>query len=695
MTLPEDYLERVYAGVLGKIIGVYLGRPFEGWTFERIMQELGEIDYYVNDRISGHHPLVVTDDDITGTFTFLRALLDYDNPVDLTSEAIGQTWLNYIIEGKTILWWGGFGNSTEHTAYLRLKEGIKAPLSGSSKLNGKLIAEQIGAQIFIDGWGMAAPGNPEMAAEFARQAARVSHDGEAVYAAQVLAVMQAQAFIESDIDKLLDKALSFIPEDSVTYKMITVIREWHAKESDWHACRSKIAGLYNYENFGGNCHIIPNHGLIILGLLFGNGDFNESMLIVNTSGWDTDCNSGNLGCLLGIRNGLSAFDSEKDWRGPVADRLYLPTADGGCSITDAVIETQRIVNIGHALIGEKPVSIKGGARFNFDLPGSVQGFQGLEETTHIENVPGNSKLGARSLAIRFEGIGRAATPTFILPEELGMNGYSLIASPTIYSGQTITAGITASQSTTVRLFIQAYNQEDQLSVFFGPEHQIEAGDYCNLEWIAPATHSQPIARIGVECQAGNGVAYLDYLSWVGEPEVTLTRPMGSIYPLEPPLVWQQAWIDGVDLWDKWWQTPFRLVQNRGRGMIIQGTREWANYQVEADITPWLMDIGGIAARVQGMKRYYALVLRKGNRLQLVKVLDGEMILAETEFIWECQTKYWLKLRVYGDHICAYVNDHLEFDVRDTNRPLLNGGVAFVIERGHLASQIMTVKPVVD
>ncbi len=43
MTLPPDYLERVYAGVLGKIIGVYLGRPFEGWTYERIMTELGDI----------------------------------------------------------------------------------------------------------------------------------------------------------------------------------------------------------------------------------------------------------------------------------------------------------------------------------------------------------------------------------------------------------------------------------------------------------------------------------------------------------------------------------------------------------------------------------------------------------------------------------------------------------------------------
>ena len=32
MQLTQDYAERVYAGVLGKVIGVYLGRPFEGWT---------------------------------------------------------------------------------------------------------------------------------------------------------------------------------------------------------------------------------------------------------------------------------------------------------------------------------------------------------------------------------------------------------------------------------------------------------------------------------------------------------------------------------------------------------------------------------------------------------------------------------------------------------------------------------------
>jgi ADP-ribosylglycohydrolase len=82
MSVPNDYVERVYAGVLGKIIGVYLGRPFEGWTYERIMEELGEIWYYVHDKLDSL--LVLTDDDVTGTFTFLRALPDYGNTLDLT-----------------------------------------------------------------------------------------------------------------------------------------------------------------------------------------------------------------------------------------------------------------------------------------------------------------------------------------------------------------------------------------------------------------------------------------------------------------------------------------------------------------------------------------------------------------------------------------------------------------------------------
>ena len=85
MTLPADYTERVYAGVLGKLIGVYLGRPFEGWTYDKIMADLGEINYFVHEK--RNVPLIVTDDDISGTFTFLRALPDYAGLLEATPVA--------------------------------------------------------------------------------------------------------------------------------------------------------------------------------------------------------------------------------------------------------------------------------------------------------------------------------------------------------------------------------------------------------------------------------------------------------------------------------------------------------------------------------------------------------------------------------------------------------------------------------
>ena len=101
MGLPVDYLERVYAGVLGKIIGVYVGRPFEGGSYEQILEGLGKIWYYVHEKRGV--PLIVTDDDITGTFTFLRAMPDHGNSPDLTAAQIGHSWMNYLIEERTIL----------------------------------------------------------------------------------------------------------------------------------------------------------------------------------------------------------------------------------------------------------------------------------------------------------------------------------------------------------------------------------------------------------------------------------------------------------------------------------------------------------------------------------------------------------------------------------------------------------------
>ena len=64
-----------------------------------------------------------------------------------------------------MLWWGGFDNATAHTAYRRLKRGLEPPASGAAATNGPVVAEQIAAQIFVDGWALVAPGDPELAAD--------------------------------------------------------------------------------------------------------------------------------------------------------------------------------------------------------------------------------------------------------------------------------------------------------------------------------------------------------------------------------------------------------------------------------------------------------------------------------------------------------------------------------------------------
>jgi len=697
--LPLDYVERVYAGVLGKIIGVYLGRPFEGWGHRQILSELGEIDYYVHE--ARGVPLVVTDDDISGTFTFLRALEDYGYDPNLTPAQIGQTWLNYIIENRTILWWGGMGLSTEHTAFLRLKRGMQAPESGSMATNGKVVAEQIGSQIFIDGWGMICPGDPVRAADFARRAASVSHDGEAIYGAQVVAAIVAQAFVESDIDRLLDTGLAQIPEDSVIARLIRDIRRWHAEGLDWKEGFLRIEAEYGYDKFGGNCHMVPNHALIVHALLHGGGDFSRSLMIVNTCGWDTDCNSGNVGCILGVRNGLAGIEDGPDWRGPVADRMFLPTADGGRAVTDAVQESVRIVNAAQALRGGAPLSFKGGARFHFELPGSVQGFRCSDEPScrdvaEIENVTAESEEGTRTLAIHYDRLAtgrmvRVATATFINAEAKQMGGYGLIASPTLYPGQTVRARVVADRENAapvnVSLYVGCYGKDDAIHALSGEGAVLEPGDSAILEWTVPDTEGYPIAEVGLEATSERrveGSLFLDYLTWDGVPATTFWQTSGG-------KMWRQAWVNGVTHFMEWGE-PFRMAQDEGTGLLITGTRDWTDLRVTSTVVPHLVSRGGVAARVQGMRRWYGLLLYRDGFVRLVKSLDGERVLAETPFAWELGDAHELSLEVVGSKLVGRVNGQVVIEAIDEDRPLDGGGIALVLTEGRMATDSVRVEP---
>ena len=698
MALPADYSERAYAAVLGKLIGVYLGRPFEGWTYQRIVRELGLIEDYVHERLNC--PLVVTDDDVAGTFTFIRALEDHGARPDLTSREIGETWLNYIVERRSILWWGGNGNSTEQTAWLNLKRGIAGPASGSIAVNGHAVAEQIGAQIFIDGWAIVAPGNPALAAELAEKAARVSHDGAAVDAAKLWAAMEAEAFVSRDIERLIDVGLAYVSSASPIAKLVADIREWRKRYPDWRGTRDAIEAHYGYDKYPGHCHVIPNHALMIMALLYAPDNFAQAQTIVCTSGWDTDCNAGNVGCLMGAMLGLEGIDAGRNWRGPLADRMLISSADGGDAINDAVRVSARLVDLGRALANLPPLDApKKGAQFHFSLPGSVQGFAVADRgsgTLGLANIPFEA---GRALGLRFVGLGVepsvAMTPTFASPEVTRMRTYELMATPLIYSGQKVRARVIADSKNAgvvaISLSASVYCLEDAIRTLESETVTMAPGQETVLEWRLPDTDGQPIQSIGIALRSPSGVQdgaiIVDWLRWDGPPNIRLRRPR------ERSDFWRRAWVNAVDTFSTSFSQAFRISQDRGEGMIIHGTREWSDYRVETALTVHLAEHAGVGVRVQGLRRFYAVLLVRSNILRLVRARDGETtVLAETAFEWSFERPHHFIIETVGQEIAVSV-DGVRLAARDDSEAAIaDGGVALIVEGGSASSDEIKVAP---
>lgn len=697
--------ERTYAGVLGKLIGVYLGRAVEGWSYEAIAATFGEVSDYVNHRVNW--PLIVPDDDISGTFLFYRALEDNGCPAEIDAGTIGDSWLNYIVEDRTVLWWGGLGRSTEHTAYLRLKNGIRAPASGSIALNGKGMAEQIGAEIFIDTWAMVNPGDPDRAAAMARAAASVSHDGVAVEAAVLLAAMEAAAYGERDVDRLLDLGLGYCRSAELS-AVIADVRDVCARSGDdWRAVRAWLGANHGYERYPGNCPMVPNHALLIASLLLGGDDFQKGLMIAVSSGWDTDCNAGNLGALNGIRLGLAGLETGPDFRGPVADRMYVVGADGGECLTDAVIETRRVLRTAARLRGE--TSAEPPARFAFEFPGSVQGFgpcplhPGRQAVTRVGNL---DRTGEGSgLEIAFEGLaagvtGAVSVPTFIDPKPRGVSDtsyFEVIASPSLYATQTVTGVVRglADSNPSLRFFIHYFDETDRLSRLDGPWIAIARGDN-PVRFLVPDTGGRPIHRLGIELAAPqrlSGRIGLLSLDWKGAPANlvfgTAKQLTPALTPWDTATFWTRQFVASARHWATDIYNTFTLSHPDGNGVITFGGRDWTDYAVASELVLELHETVGLVIRARGHRRYYAGVVHAG-KASIVRRRDDRLdVLASVPFGFEPNSRLRFEVSAEGDRIALAIGGVPL--VAATDDAYASGGAGFLIEGGTVPANGLSVR----
>ena len=517
----------------------------------------------------------------------------------------------------------------------------------------------------------------------ARRAASVSHDREGIYGAQVIAVMASGAFIEHDLNALIDLALTFIPADCEIARCIADVRRWHREEPiDWRATREKIVEHYGYERYGTNCPIVSNHAIVMLGLLYGEDNFSKALRITCNAAYDTDCNAANVGAILGIKNGLEGIDnSGQDWRGPVADRLVLPTSEGGSCFSDALTESQKLVNVGRKMAGLQPELPKNGARFHFSQPGSVQGFVAHNDSLEVSN-PANA------------GTLEATTTTFFVK---GAGGdYNLSGNPSVFPGQTLRASVSSESALEVALLLGRYGAKDELVAEVGPTVSLSGKQSTELEWTLPEFDGNPIAKVGLRvigASAGD-VVLVDSYTWDGEPRATFQSPRANLEtPRSDASVWRQAWVNAVDSQISWEQAFYTIIQNHGRGLVSTGTHGWKNYRADARFKLRAAQGGGLAVRYGGLERYYGLMLRQPNQLVLFKRRDGvETVLGEVDFNWEFEPLYDLFIIADGTNLSAGIGDEILIRATDSDKPLLSGGIALLIEEGCLMAEYAKVAP---
>ena len=303
----EEYLDKMKGCWLGKCIGGTLGAPFEA---HRNVQNL---DYYTADLSKGMLP----NDDLDLQLVWLNAAERFKT--EITAEILSDYWLLGIIPN-----WAEYGVGKGN-----LRAGLLPPVSG--KYNNRF-KDSNGAWIRSEIWACLAPGHPEIAVKYAYEDACVDHADEGVYSEIFTAALESAAFAESDKFKLIDIALSFIPDECVTAKAVKRIVELYKSGLEWNDARIKIMNEYP-SSFGGQLGYseegvvngnwgfdAPNNvAITLIGWLWAEDDFGKAICITTMCGEDADCTAGTLAAILGIIMG--AENIPEKWSAPIGDEI--------------------------------------------------------------------------------------------------------------------------------------------------------------------------------------------------------------------------------------------------------------------------------------------------------------------------------------------------------------------------------------
>ncbi|QJC52579.1 ADP-ribosylglycohydrolase family protein [Paenibacillus albicereus] len=673
--IPNRYVETVYASFIGMNVGIRLGAPIEpvAWTYERIRDVYGDIRDYVKP-----YRTFAADDDANGPVFFIRALYDDANGRELTAEDVGRAWLNYAREGVGMFWWGGDDISTEHRAYVNLRNGIPAPASGSIETNGLEMAEQIGGQIFIDSWGLLFPGDPEKAADWAEKAASVSHDGNGLHGARFMAACIAAAFEASSIEEIVSEGLRQIPDSSTYAAVVNAVRTFHRDHpDDWAACRQLLEDEWGYDKYGGVCHIIPNAGVCALALLYGGGDFARTVEIASMCGWDTDCNAGNVGSILGVFAGLKGIPAH--YRAPINDFIVASSVSGYLNLVDFPTFAKELALLGYRVNGEEaPAGLAdsfkpGEVEFDFSLPGSTHGFRTSQPfKTPVVRHSARRALqpGGGSLEVVFDRLVAGDSSNiywkpFYRREEFNDEKYKPTFAPLAVSGQTVSASVYVDQWEGEPIVLTPYarnsaTKEELLLEPCSPEN----GEWNELSFVLPDTDGALIDEIGWKLESPSpltdraiGSLYLGSFRVSGAAAYTIdfakqAKEFGSVTPFAHH---RGRWeLEGDAL-------AYRAESD---ALSLSGNYYERDVAVEAFVRPLEGTSHLLAVRAQGVMRQYLAGFDGPGSVSFIKQDFGATRLITAAYAWEPGREYRMRLIAEGDAFALQIDGQTVLECRD-------------------------------
>ena len=336
----EILLDKIKGGWAGQTIGVTFGWPSEFRYLGTFIQDYETIRWnndYVNEAMTTFPGLY---DDVYVDLTFVEVFdkLGINAPLDSFGVAFARK--------KYELW------HANQAGRDNLQQGIAADKSGHWLNNA--LADDIDFQIEADFAGLMSPGMPGAATAIANKLGGLVNSGDGLYGGIYVANLYALAFMNDNIPYIVREALKSIPSQSKFYNCIADAIRWHAKyPSDWKQAWFEVQKKWAEEDGCPNGIFNPlnidaklNAAYVVLGLLYGNGDFTKTLEVATRMGQDSDCNPATAAGVLGVIKGYSNIPEY--WLKPLQQAEHR-----NFSYTDLSLEKVYQLSYRHALANIK------------------------------------------------------------------------------------------------------------------------------------------------------------------------------------------------------------------------------------------------------------------------------------------------------------------------------------------------------